>query len=708
MQTNIIVDDLQEFVEEFDDGKVQFGFARVSDPNSNLPKFVLIGWAGEGVPERAKGYFNGNFATIAKYFHGYHVQITARSQDDLSVDAILSKVESASGAKYSGGINSTAVRTRPTYSVSTSGANEDDWGDDAPPVVESSVTKVQSSYRPTKVDISAIRSSAPSPSAHSLTPAEPVKGSYQPVGKVDIAALRAQGDDRFNAKPGPLQSSYKPIGKVDIAAIKAQAGNKPSTYSSVPKVSSEPEPTGVHADGESQPASVQDRLKSFDNVSSKHSGSNEDEDDAPKSLKDRMKSYQNNAEPLTSLPKPKPKNTVANRFGAASSGGTVPPLPQQSFGPKSSRVGGASRDFGSSGGKTPAQLWAEKHSNKAGSVGNPTASSISSVGLSADRETGEDYVFVDKNQVSVGNITSTLASTSFSNPDADDSNDNEEEVIEEEDSANNISDLKSKFAQNFAGKNSSSPTPEVESTPKEVESAPALPERALPPPPPERPSSPPTHTSSESVVPPLPDRTTDVPSFDSASLPTVERSLPPPLPTAGRSLPPPFVPSTATEPEPEPETSTASTPAPAPPALPAREPSPPVANEPAEQDPVPVGDEDLPMNALVICQYAKDDDNEIGLEEGEQITVFEKPDAVWWFGSNAQGEKGLFPAEYVQLLKPPYAIASYPYNATESNELSFPEGAIITDIEFDDEDWWSGVYFNQRNLFPSNYVELQE
>ena len=41
---------LDDLVEEFSDGKVQYALARVSDPNTHLPKFVLINWCGEGVP----------------------------------------------------------------------------------------------------------------------------------------------------------------------------------------------------------------------------------------------------------------------------------------------------------------------------------------------------------------------------------------------------------------------------------------------------------------------------------------------------------------------------------------------------------------------------------------------------------------------------------------------------------------------------------
>lgn len=38
---------LEELVEELNSGKVMYAFCRVKDPNSGLPKFVLINWVCE-------------------------------------------------------------------------------------------------------------------------------------------------------------------------------------------------------------------------------------------------------------------------------------------------------------------------------------------------------------------------------------------------------------------------------------------------------------------------------------------------------------------------------------------------------------------------------------------------------------------------------------------------------------------------------------
>ena len=46
------------------------------------------------------------------------------------------------------------------------------------------------------------------------------------------------------------------------------------------------------------------------------------------------------------------------------------------------------------------------------------------------------------------------------------------------------------------------------------------------------------------------------------------------------------------------------------------------------------------------------------------------------------------------------AIAEYDYEAQEENELSFPEGAVIINIERVDDNWWAGEYQGNSGLFP--------
>ncbi|KAF9278837.1 hypothetical protein BGZ68_008325 [Mortierella alpina] len=67
---------LEELEDEFADGKIQYAFVRIIDPNTQLNKFILIGW-------------------------GYHLQINARCEADVTPAQILKRVNEGSGSKYS-------------------------------------------------------------------------------------------------------------------------------------------------------------------------------------------------------------------------------------------------------------------------------------------------------------------------------------------------------------------------------------------------------------------------------------------------------------------------------------------------------------------------------------------------------------------------------------------------------------------------------
>ncbi|KAJ1660554.1 actin binding protein [Dispira simplex] len=92
---------LEELAEAFDDGKIQYAFARVQDSNTKLAKFVFISWCGSGVPVSKKGLFGSHLSDVSRYFRGYHVQIDARDEDNVSPEHILKRVSESSGSRYS-------------------------------------------------------------------------------------------------------------------------------------------------------------------------------------------------------------------------------------------------------------------------------------------------------------------------------------------------------------------------------------------------------------------------------------------------------------------------------------------------------------------------------------------------------------------------------------------------------------------------------
>ncbi|XDV48388.1 hypothetical protein PO909_017807 [Leuciscus waleckii] len=92
---------LEELFEELNSGKVMYAFCRVQDPNSGLPKYVLINWTGEGVKDARKGQCANHVSSMANFLKGAHVTINARAEEDAEPDTIMQKVAKASGANYS-------------------------------------------------------------------------------------------------------------------------------------------------------------------------------------------------------------------------------------------------------------------------------------------------------------------------------------------------------------------------------------------------------------------------------------------------------------------------------------------------------------------------------------------------------------------------------------------------------------------------------
>jgi hypothetical protein len=127
-----------------------------SRPQSKLPKFVQINWCGDGVPVSRKGLFATHASAVASFLRGTHVVISARNESDVVPSLIMSRVEAASGVKYS------------------------------------------SQKEP----------------ARKIEPIAPVGTSYTPVGKVDIGAIRRDAASKPAPPPAsrPTPSSFsRPI-----------------------------------------------------------------------------------------------------------------------------------------------------------------------------------------------------------------------------------------------------------------------------------------------------------------------------------------------------------------------------------------------------------------------------------------------------------------------------------------------------------------
>lgn len=671
---------------------------------------------------------------------GYHVQVTARSERDLTPEGIVQKVADSSGSKYTAGVSSTSASNpapvlspklafTPTRSNRGTGGfnplassrtysstpkddevDEDGWGQDAPQVTRTQLEKVQSSYQPTKVNMRELTAQKPEVSkfngSHQNEPPEPrdvVKGGYQPVGKVDIAALRRQAQDANKSsddRPAVVKGSYEPVGKVDIAAIRARAQKPGEEVGGPPKLNS---PT---------PATVQTFRGGHD--------SDQAERSAPFSSSER----------LTSLPKPK----TGKGFGPGASAftGTKAPTPG-GFGLAAQKtpIGppvGVGRTFADQGGKTPAQLWAERKARERGDSelsenslqSRAVAPSSAIIGQkSGGGEWKSNYEGKSWAPVQTSRTGQSQGSVNQQHTPEDDQPDGSTPP------AGGVSAIRDRFkdASPMGGPYSGGSLPSTSPPPLDTSSKPnaghGMPVPVLP-------SRPPHSDQRE-------EEEQEEEEQEITRLPTPPRQPPrsptPPTPPAldhgspiriarpvGRGHEPEI--SDAREEQFSP-----------PPAMPTRS----LAQAVPREDDLTEEHQDHGFahraseaaaavaassgadaagsanprpqqsgkRALVQYDYEKAEDNELELKEGEYVINIDMVDEDWWMGQNMHGDSGLFPSNYVELVEEPddhgphddhqrrppeaprqgaTATALYDYDAAESNELSFPENAKITDV----------------------------
>ncbi|CUM54256.1 uncharacterized protein AC631_00693 [Debaryomyces fabryi] len=633
---------LDEFIEHFEDGNVQFGLARVIVPGSDVSKNLLVGWCPDNAPAKSRLSFANNFADVSNALSGYHVQVTARDQDDLDADEFLRRVSAAAGARYSTQSSSKPV-PKPVASK---------------PIVAKSAPKPAPS-----------KPSVPKSTGKPIAPITPKPIIPKPAA-VSSSNDDGWGDEKeieerdFEKKPlEDVPSAYKPT-KVDISELRKQKSDT---------ISSQPKPF----------------------VSKDKSDETKKNDDEPKSLSERMKTFKSNDTSdgrLTSLPKPKVNHSVASRFSPANTSSEGPSFgskPAFSYGSsndnkKDKLVGGLSRNFAAEGGKTPAQLWAEKRGQY---------KSVEPEDNTSQNETSELVDKFSKNSV----------------------NDDEEE--------------------------SSEATEEPTLVKPSTGGFPAPPQRNLPP----RADKQEEEQEEEEEEKQEEEEEQEQDDDDKPFEPPIIKPSTGGLPTPPKRNLPPRPEEPEEEEEEEKEEEKPSTPVPS---LPARNlPPPPVrTTEPKQEEAVaapskPTEEKSQVITAIAEYDYEKDEDNEIEFAEGDLITEIEFVDEEWWSGKHSTtGDVGLFPASYVSLQnnpkkesstnaekssapeassvpsssvddkKSPSATAEYDYEKDEDNEISFAEGDKIVEIEFIDEDWWSGKHSSsgEVGLFPANYVKLDQ
>ncbi|CAG8471373.1 23582_t:CDS:10 [Cetraspora pellucida] len=210
---------LDELQEEFNDGKIQYAYVKLKDPNSELPKIVLIGWCGEGVPEAKKGLFNSHLNEVSNFLKGYHLQINARSESDIDPSYIMKRIEESGGSKYSINVDKSKPPPKPEPILPVRSVykpvqipNITEMQRNAP---RDRIEPVRSVYEPIKVpNMNELRRSA------AQEKVEPVKSSYQPVQVPDISELQRNAPQE---KIEPVRSTYQPVQVPDISELQRSA-----------------------------------------------------------------------------------------------------------------------------------------------------------------------------------------------------------------------------------------------------------------------------------------------------------------------------------------------------------------------------------------------------------------------------------------------------------------------------------------------------
>lgn len=119
---------LEELYDEFNSSKILYAFCSVRDPNTELIKYVLINWQGEGAPLQRKGICINHFRDISDFFRGAHLIINARTEEDVEPEVVFSQISKVSAkvnlkdrsdlSENIGPVGSTYKRVQPQREIS--------------------------------------------------------------------------------------------------------------------------------------------------------------------------------------------------------------------------------------------------------------------------------------------------------------------------------------------------------------------------------------------------------------------------------------------------------------------------------------------------------------------------------------------------------------------------------------------------------------
>lgn len=119
--------------------------------------------------------------------------------------------------------------------------------------------------------------------------------------------------------------------------------------------------------------------------------------------------------------------------------------------------------------------------------------------------------------------------------------------------------------------------------------------------------------------------------------------------------------------------------------------------------------------ALVEHDYKAQELDELTIKKGDIITNISFKPGGWWEGTLKNGKRGMFPDNFVSLIKTEDGVVTtpssgrrckvlYPYQPEKEDELELQIGDIIDIVAEVEEGWWKGSLKNRTGVFPSNFV----
>ncbi|XP_056450674.1 drebrin isoform X1 [Gadus chalcogrammus] len=89
----------------FESSRVMYGFCSMKDATAALPRYVLINWVGEDVPDARKCACAIHVATVAEFFQGVNVIVNASNMEDIEPSAIGQRLTNGTTAVASPVLN---------------------------------------------------------------------------------------------------------------------------------------------------------------------------------------------------------------------------------------------------------------------------------------------------------------------------------------------------------------------------------------------------------------------------------------------------------------------------------------------------------------------------------------------------------------------------------------------------------------------------